>query len=219
MLELEAPEGTVAVSRADLFGQNNVASDSESDIELGDAIEFEFEESRVEEEEKQDEEEKEPAPAGEMFSIFSSGPALVESSDDEGEIIERPQSYYFASYTADDKKQFSVAAVDASEIYKWSKQRLPGMEMPSRVINFTEMANRANRERQRARRRPSKKARDAMRQRQQTQTAPQPEAEGPKYGPERTYVNPKIGKTTQKRRGGHPRKPGSGGGYPRKPGS
>uniref|UniRef100_A0A060T3I5 ARAD1C33726p n=1 Tax=Blastobotrys adeninivorans TaxID=409370 RepID=A0A060T3I5_BLAAD len=218
MLELEAPEGTVVVSRADLFGQNRVASDSESDVELGANIEFEFEEHGAEEPTVEEAEEQ-PAPGGEMFSIFSSGPALVESSDEEDEVIERPQSYYFASYTADDKKQFSVAAVDASEIYEWSKQRLPGMEMPSRVINFTEMANRANRERQRARRRPSKKARDAMRQHLQTQTAPQSVYEEPKYGPERTYANPKIGKTTHKRRGGHPRKPGSGGGYPRKPGS
>lgn len=95
------------------------------------------------------------APAAEVMTV-----TMREDEEEEEINNERPESYYRAIYTAEEKNQIEFAAVDASLIISWS-QAVFSDPHSLKVLNVNEHNEKVDRELKRSRkRRPGKKKRE-----------------------------------------------------------
>jgi hypothetical protein len=119
-------------------------------------------------------------------------PQKVRLADDEEDNanIERPESHYFATVDDEKRKEFESASVSGETVIRESKEPYPGMRMPWRVIDYTELARRTKIEKQK-RRRPGKKMRLQRRRQNKDESARCRASSGSRalvvYGPERLY--------------------------------
>lgn len=154
----------VRTNRKDLYDLE-VESDHEP-VVLPD-MEFEL----IDVEEKQDIQEPLEAPPDEpeefAFPLFSAPSTEVmtvtmrEDEDEEEINNERPESYYRAVYTTEEKEQIKFAAVDASFVIEWSQAVFPDPDAP-KMVNLRQHNEDVARELQRNRkRRPGKKKRES----------------------------------------------------------
>lgn len=168
ILELAHPNYntmSVRTSRKDLY---EMESESENESVTLPNIEFEFIEVS-DKNEVQDQQEEEPAEPEEFaFPLFSAPSAdvmtvtLKEDAMEEEINNERPETYYRAIYNDNERKQFSLAAVDASFIIEWSQTSFPDSSS-HKVLNVEEYNALVEQERKRHRkRRAGKKKREGI---------------------------------------------------------
>ncbi|CAN6624934.1 hypothetical protein TRVA0_010S00870 [Trichomonascus vanleenenianus] len=235
---LGAPENTEIVSRSSLV--SNDVSD-ESDVDLSQYLpELEFSDVDQESHEKSekmsvDDEEEGIA----HFQLFDNDDPDTEinlnaSGEEDPRVhLKRPDSYYFAKPSSLEKKGFAESAISGADIWSASNSiKFPALEMPWKVIDYTEAIQQAKKQAIRAHRRPGKKARQAKSilhakkaeaaklKRTSRKRQPPP---APSVGPEKQYgkdvnsfkvnrkANPKNkpkGKVVRgvSGKGGHPRK-------------
>lgn len=132
--------------------------------------------------------------------------------------MHRPNSYYFANYTAFQKSQFEAAAVNGSDIIVLQGQHQPqflGAVRGPKVIDFNKAIAQAKRDHQRMRnrKRPGKKARKIRKERYAAQQEQRKQNERQRQKQALRFNNKnksKTGATSSYKKpqstGGHPRK-------------
>lgn len=139
------------------------------------------------------------------FRLFGSAPPKTvristPEPSDEAPVRRRPNSYYFSSVSADLKTQYASTAVSGIDIVRQSSIPLPGMHMPWRVIDYTQLSERQKLDNKRNHARPGKKSREARRKLKAKKV--QHIKQNRVYGLDRTYgsklrrTSPNIPRTT-----------------------